>query len=123
MVDPGTINTVLRKFLTAPRSPGYLNNPEYSHLQERNCEIYASSAYYQSHWCYNKAQTYFANMLDDKRRYAIVDLPYQLAIKEGLLSRDQCMDEMSEEDFDEISWSINDNLCSLNLLNLIKGVA
>lgn len=106
MVDLNTINTVLRKFLTAPRQPGYLKNPKYAHLQERNCEIYASSAYYKSHWCFEKAKSYFANMLDDKRKYFLVGLSYQLPIKEGLLSREQVEDEMAEEDFDEISWSM-----------------
>ena len=106
LVDLNTINTVLRKFLTAPRQPGYLNNPKYKHLEERNCEIYASSAWYQAHWSYKKVQSYFSNMLDDKRKYICVGLPYQLAIKEGLLSRAQVEDEMSEEDFDPISWKM-----------------
>ena len=106
MVPLNIINTVLRKFLTAPRQPGYLNKPEYSHLQERNIELYASSAWYQAHWSFEKAKSYYANMLDDKRKYFCVGLPYQLAIKEGLLSRAQVEDEMSEEDFDPISWSM-----------------
>lgn len=104
MVDLNTINTVLRKFLTTPRTPGYLNKPEYEHLQERNCEIYMSSAWYQSHWSFEKAKSYFANMLDDTKKYFCCGLPYQLAIKEGLLSREQVIDEMSEELFDPISW-------------------
>lgn len=45
MVDLNVINTVLRKFLTAPRTPGYLNKPEYADLIERNTEIYMSSAW------------------------------------------------------------------------------
>lgn len=45
MVDINIINTVLRKFLTAPRQPGYLSKPEYAHLKERNIELYASSAW------------------------------------------------------------------------------
>lgn len=104
MVDLKVINTVLRKFLTAPRQPGYLSNPEYSHLQERNIEMYASSCWYQSHWSFDKVKAYFANMLDEKRKYFVVGLPYQLAIKENLLSKAQVEDEMSEEDFDPISW-------------------
>lgn len=107
MVDKNTIDTVLKKFLTAPREPGYLSNPKYAHLTERNCEMYMSSAWYQGHWSYEKAKTYFANMLDDTRNYFCVGLPYQLAIKEGLLDRAQVADEMAEEDFDEVSWSIN----------------
>ena len=54
MVDLNVINTVLRKFLTAPRTPGYLSNPEYEHLTERNCEVYMSSAWYKSHWSFSK---------------------------------------------------------------------
>lgn len=45
MVDKKIIDTVLRKYLTSPRQPLYLNNPEYSHLLERNKEIYMSSAW------------------------------------------------------------------------------
>lgn len=44
MVNKDTIETVLRRFLTAPRMPGYLHNPKYAHLKERNKEIYLSSA-------------------------------------------------------------------------------
>ena len=104
MVDPSIITTVLKRFLTASRSPGYLNNPEYADLVERNVEVYASSAYYKSNWSYDKAKAYFANMLDDTKKYWISALPYQLAIKEKLLQRDQVMDEMSEQDFDPIAW-------------------
>jgi hypothetical protein len=106
MVDLNTINTVLRKFLTAPRSPGYLNNPKYAHLTERNIEMYMSSAWFKSHWSYSKLQAYYANMLDDTKRYFCCGLPYNLAIKEGLLSREQVEDEMSEADFDPLSFKM-----------------
>lgn len=100
------ITAVLRKFLIAPRQPGYLNKPEYKHLTERNKEIYMSSCWYQSHWSYEKAKTYAANLVDTKRKYFICALPYQLAIKENLLSKDQVEDEMSESDFDSVTWSM-----------------
>ena len=106
MVDLDTINTVLRRFLTAPRQPNYLNNPDYAHLLERNKEIYMSSAWYTSHWSFDKAKAYFKNMRDDKKKYFICGLPYQLAIKEGLLSREQIADEMSESDFDQTKFSM-----------------
>lgn len=101
MVDLNIINTVLKRFITAPRQPNYLNNPKYSHLIERNKEIYMSSAWMKSHWSFEKAKSYFANMLDDTKKYFICGLPYQISIKEGLLSREQIQDEMSESDFDE----------------------
>lgn len=104
MVDKNTIDTVLRRFLTAPRQPGYLNNPKYSHLMERNKEIYMSSAWYKNHWSYEKAKAYTVNLLDDTKKYFICSLPYQVSIKEGLLSREQIKDEMSEADFNYIKW-------------------
>lgn len=106
MVDLNTINTVLRKFLTSPRQPLYLNNPEYKNLIERNKEIYMSSAWMKSHWSFDKAKAYTVNLLDDTKKYFVCALPYQLSMYEGLLSREQVEDEMSEDDFDEITWSI-----------------
>ena len=106
MVDLDTINTVLRRFLTAPRQPNYLNKSEYAHLLERNKEIYMSSAWYTSHWSFDKTKAYFKNMRDDTKKYFICSLPYQLAIKEGLLSREQIADEMSESDFDQTKFSM-----------------
>lgn len=104
MVDLDTINTVLKRFLTAPRQPNYLNNPKYSHLLERNKEIYMSSAWMKSHWSFEKAKAYTVGLLDDTKKYFICGLPYQISIKEGLLSREQIQDEMSENDFDEMKF-------------------
>lgn len=105
MVDIQVISKVLRKFLTNPRHAGYHDNPEYSHMQERNKEIYLSSCYYKSHWSWERAQTYFKAMIEGKK-YFICSLPYQLAIKENLLMKDQVLDEMSEADFDPIGWEM-----------------
>ena len=106
MVDKKIIDTVLRKYLTSPRQPNYLNIPEYSHLLERNKEIYMSSAWMKSHWSFDKAKAYTVNFLDDSKKYFICGLPYQLSMYEGLLSREQVEDEMSEDDFDALTWSI-----------------
>ena len=106
MVDLDVINTVLRKFLTAPRTPGYLNKKEYEHLAERNKEIYMSSCWYTSHWSFEKAKAYVVNFLDATKKYFICGLPYQIAIRENLLSREQVEDEMSETDFDETKFSM-----------------
>ena len=106
MVDLDTINTVLRRFLTAPRQPNYLNKPEYAHLLERNKEFYMSSCWYQSHWSFDKAKAYMVNMLDETKKYFICGLPYQISIKEGLLSREQIEDEMSESDFDPMKFEM-----------------
>lgn len=103
MVDLQVITKVLRKFLAAPRSPKYLENPEYAHLKERNKEIYLSSCWLKSHWSYERMITYFKSMMEGKQ-YFVCHLPYQLAVKEGLLMKEQVIDEMSESDFDPIAW-------------------
>lgn len=102
MVDETVINTVLRKFLTSPRQPKYLQKPKYAHMQERNKEIYMSSAYFKSSWAYKKAQSYTLNFFDDTKKYFICGLPYQVSVREGLLSRSQLEDEMSEADYNEL---------------------
>lgn len=106
MVDLEIINTVLRKFLTSPRHPNYLNKPEYAHLTERNKEIYMSSCWMKSHWSYEKAVAYVLNFFDDTKKYFICGLPYQISIKENLLSREQIEDEMSESDFNLLSFQM-----------------
>ena len=106
MVDLDIITNVIRKFNTAPRQPKYLNKPEYSHLVERNKEFYLSSCWFKSHWSFEKLKAYAANMVDDTKKYFCCGLPYELPIKESLLSAEQVADEMSESDFNEMSWAM-----------------
>ena len=106
MVDLNVINTVLRKFLTAPRTPKYLSKKEFKHLVERNKEIYMSSCWFKSHWSFEKAKAYCANLVNDTKKYFICGLPYQISIKENLLSSEQVADEMSEADFSEMAWDM-----------------
>lgn len=106
MVKKDTIETVLRRFLTAPRMPGYLSNKKYAHLKERNKEIYLSSAYFKSHWSFDKVKDYARNMLDDAKKYFVCGLPYQLSIDEELLDSGAVADEMSEAGFNETKWSM-----------------
>lgn len=107
MVDKNIIDTVLLRFLSSPRHPAYLDNPKYEDMEERNKVMYMSSAWYCNHWSYDQARSYAANMLDDTKRYFVCGLPYQISIKEKLLSREQIEDEMSESTFDEMKFSIN----------------
>lgn len=105
MVDVDVINSVLRKFLTAIRSPKYLQKPEYAHLQERSKEIYLSSSWYKHHWSWGKFQAFVKAMLDGKK-YFVCGLPYQLSIKERLLIAEKVQEEMQEADFDPIQHQI-----------------
>ena len=106
MVDLNIINTVIRKFNTAPRQPKYLNKPEYKHLKERNKEMYMSSCWLKSHWAFGKVKAYCTNLVDDTKKYFICGIPYELAIKENLLDAEQVADEMSETDFNEMGFSM-----------------
>ena len=110
MVDKRTIDTVLKRFLGTPRQPAYLNRKEYKNkpeLLETNIEMYLSSAWYKSHWSYEKSKAYTVNLLGGRDGYFVCGIPYQMAIKEGLKKRVEIEDEMSEADFDEVVFSIN----------------
>ena len=109
MVDKDTIDTVLKRFLSSPRQPNYLNLPEYKNnadLLESNIEIYMSSCWYKSHWSFEKSKAYTVNLLGGRKGYFVCALPYQIAIKEGLLKRVDVEDEMSETDFDSVKFEM-----------------
>ena len=104
MVDENILTMVIKRFLTNPRHPNYLNKKEYAHLLERNKEIYMSSAWFKSSWAWKKLIAYTKNFFNDQKKYFVCGLPYQLSILEGLLSRGQIEDEMSESDFNEFAF-------------------
>ena len=106
MVSKDTIDTILRRFLTAPRRPGFLDKPEYiDYPIERTKEIYASSCWYESHWSYEMVKSYVVNMIHG-RSYFCCAMPYQLAIKENLLDRVRVEDEMSESTFNSMTFQM-----------------
>lgn len=108
MIDKETIDTVLAKFLTTSRQPGYLSNPKYAHLkaQERNRQVYLSSAFFKDHWFYDRIRAFAKNMLYPERSWFLCGLPYQLALKEGLFNRDDIYDQLLAEDFNELKFQM-----------------
>lgn len=111
MIDKDTIDTVLRKFLIWRRTPAFADLTEEERKREYSKEkpltIYSSSAYYTTHWSYRKVMDTFDAMLDDTQKQFACGFPYELAIAEGRLDPDTCIEEMRESDFSEIKWSIN----------------
>ncbi len=98
------IDGILKKTLTAPRHAGYMDIDEYADFpMEQNQEIYLTSGWYSSHWCYTLFRDYSAAMIAGKKFYAAA-LPYQLSIKEKLLDRRRVEADMMSTDFNEISW-------------------
>lgn len=98
--------SVARRFLAAPRHPRYLDKPEYKSLTERNRQLLFSSAYYKSHWSYEKFRDWFDKMRSDGEKYFVCALPYQVSVEAGFLSKEQVQEEMLEETFNEISWQM-----------------
>lgn len=109
MVEKRIINTVLKRFLGNPRHPRYLDLPEYNNneeLLESNIEIYMSSAWFKSHWSYDKSKAYTANLLGGREGYFVCAFPYQMAVMSQLKKRSEIEDEMSEMDFDDVAWNM-----------------
>lgn len=109
MVKKDIIDTILKKFLSNPRHPKYMDKPEYKHrkdLKEPNKTLYLSSAYYKDHWSYIKTKDNCKFMLDERRKDFVCGFPYQLALKEGLLMEETVIEQMTESDFSEIKWGM-----------------
>lgn len=110
LISKVVIDTILRKFLTFRRMPDYVELSEderkAEYDKEKNLTLYLSSAFFKSSWAYDKVIDTFKALLDDRRRQFVCGLPYQLAIKEGLLDPEIVQDEMSETDFSEVKWSM-----------------
>lgn len=118
LVKKEIINAVLRKFLTQTRMPAYEELPKNERIAERKKEknktIYLSSAWYSDHWSYIKCIDTFKSMFDPRRNNFICGFPYQLGIKEGIISEDDIVEEMLESDFNEV-------LHSMELLSIFYG--
>ena len=95
---------VLKKFLNVNRQPPYLSKPEYEGCAEENIEVFLSSAWYSDSWCYDQMKTTAAQMISGKFPYFCCTLPYQLAYKENLLSKARILSELTDPDFNEITW-------------------
>lgn len=114
MIDKGVLDKVLRKFKAGQRRPGFYDRPEYSdkvkenkkkYPKEPNKEIYLSSAYYKYHWSWAKFKAFFNSMIKGES-YMVVGFPYQLPVSEGYYPEEQIREEMQEDDFDSIAWSM-----------------
>lgn len=102
LIPPNVVSSILRPMNATPRQPGYMKKPEYSHLAEMPKEVYLTSAWYSMSDLFEQAKSYAANMLDPNLSYFVVDLPYQISIREGLLMRQQILNEMMESGFSDI---------------------
>lgn len=110
LIRKDTIDTVLRKFLTLRRMPRYelLTEEERKkeYAKEKNLTMFLSSAYWKDHWSYAKCVDICESMTKLCRRQFICGFPYQLSILEGLLDPEVVEDEMEEQNFSDIKFSM-----------------
>ena len=117
-IKQNIINTVIRRFKSAERRPEFFDLPKYTDKnsvpksadwqqidKEPNKEIYISSAYYKWHYAWGKFQTFVKSMLKGES-YCACGFPYQLPVSEGYYPIEQIREEMQEDDFDDISFSM-----------------
>lgn len=105
MIKKEIFDGVLRKFLGDPRHPLYLDLPQYYHLQEDNKVFCLSSPWRTSHWSYGKYKATIKQMSVGKP-YFCCNLPYQIAVRNGLKKKSDIINEMTEDDFDPIKWKM-----------------
>ena len=106
-IKKDTIDQVLRKFKAGERTPGFFQDPKYKgYPKERNTETYISSAYFKWHYSWAKFKAFFKSMIKGEN-YVVCGFPYQLPVSAGYYPLEQIREEMQEDDFNEISWSIN----------------
>lgn len=90
MIKEENVESVLKQFLTRPRSPKYLDKPEYSKLpREKNKELYLSSAWYKSHWSYKTFLQALEGMLDGDENYFCCDIPYICSLDHNLILQEK----------------------------------
>lgn len=102
------VDTILKKFMNYRRMPQYSELTEEQrkaeYAKEKNLIMYLSSAYFKDTWAYDKCVDVFDAMVSGQKRQFICAFPYQLGLEEGMLDPEQILDEMSESNFNEISW-------------------
>nr|DAP47555.1 MAG TPA: large terminase [Caudoviricetes sp.] len=133
MVSKNTIDTILSPMLNAPRSPGYLNKPQYSHLKEVGSKYFLTSAWYAQSELYEQLKDYTNSMLKDGSSFFACDLPYQASIQAGLLMKETIENEMMDQSFNEISFMMEyegkfygaseDALFSFDVLNKRRNLS
>lgn len=125
MLNKEVIDTILRKFLAAPRHPRFMDLPEYkgkAEYKEPLKTLYLSSAFYKDHWSFLRCKDSCKLMLDETKHNFVCSFPYQLALQEELLMEETVLEQMMESDFNEVTWSINISVLPKLIEPLAKGV-
>lgn len=97
------IDTVLDKFLTGVRDVGFKDKAEYkgSKYIETNKRIYLGSAWFKSMWGYVTFKSAVKKMLSGFKNVFVCDIPYEIAIMEGIIQKQTVINEFQKPDFDQ----------------------
>lgn len=105
-IKKNILDKVIRKFKAGQRTPEFFLKPKYKdYPKEPNTELYLSSAYYKYHYSFAKFKSFFKSMIKGDN-YCVMGFPYQLPVSEGYYPEEQIRDEMLEDDWDSIRWSM-----------------
>lgn len=89
LVKKNDIDTVLKQFLTSPRRPGFLKKEKYKDYPlEMNKELFLSSAWYKSHWSWDKFYDTTEDMCNGKSAFTC-DIPYICSLDHGILMQEK----------------------------------
>lgn len=100
------LDSVIRKFKAGQRNPDFYLKPEYKgYKKEPNTETYITSATYKHNYTWGKFKSFFKSMIKGES-YLSLGFPYQLPVREGYYPAEQIREEMQEDDWDSIAWSM-----------------
>ena len=106
LIDKDVLDKVLRPMLASPRMPKFMFKDKYKDYPvEQNKEIYLSSAWFKSHYAFEKFKSFTKNMCLGKDTF-VCDLPYTVAVENGLLTKERVEAIKSEDDMNPISFAM-----------------
>lgn len=109
MISKEVMDTVLIPFLNVKRVPPYMLNEKYSamdELNEKNVQIYISSAYFKSHWMWKSMIGARNSMLKGSRGRVFFALDYLLSIHHRMMDKEEIEEKKASPDFDPIGFSM-----------------
>ena len=106
LIDKDVLDKVMRPMLAATRTPKFMFKDKYKdYPKEQNKEIYLTSAWFKSHYAYEKFKSFTKNMCLGKDTF-VCDLPYTVAVENGLLTKERVEAIKSEDDMNEVSFAM-----------------
>ena len=105
-VDFNIFRDVLYPTLAAQRNPRYTSKTEYKHLKntEPNKTITLSSGWYQYHWSWEEFKKNINMYASTARKAAVLGLPYQFGIKDGVVTLDTYENAKARSSGDIAGW-------------------